>query len=190
MYDYYKGYLNLINGKDSLFDKDSLLNLVNNSWIDSKTKDACTYPFKILYNQMFNANKQFIDNLVIPISEIFGGQIDLVNEVSKSLSTQIKSKYALISQIFIKGISKKINKDFLVKNQEFKELIYTLVHEEYILKKEVKMTFIEPQYIHHLKLSSTNIYGISKISKSVFFCKIYLSHLLTNLMQKVIRGRD
>lgn len=95
MYDYYKGYLNLINGKDSLFDKDSLSNLVNNSWIDSKTKDACTYPFKILYNQMFNANKQFIDNLVIPISEIFGDQIDLVNEVSKSLSTQIKSKYII-----------------------------------------------------------------------------------------------
>ena len=95
MYDYYKGYLNLINGKDSLFDKDSLLNLVNNSWIDSKTKNACTYPFKILYNQMFNANKQFIDNLVIPISEIFGGQIDLVNEISKSLSTQIKSKYII-----------------------------------------------------------------------------------------------
>jgi len=44
---------------------------------------------------MFNANKQFIDNLVIPISEIFGGQIDLVNEVSKSLSTQIKSKYII-----------------------------------------------------------------------------------------------
>ena len=95
MYDYYNGYLNLINGQDSLFDRDSLLNLVNNSWIDSKTKDACTYPFKILYNQMFNANKSFIDNLVTPLSNIFGNQIDLVNEVSKSLQTSIKSKYII-----------------------------------------------------------------------------------------------
>ena len=52
------------------------------------------------------------------------------------------------------------------------------------------MTFIEPQYIFHLKLDSTDLYGVSKISKAVFFCKIYLSNLLTDLMQKIIRGRD
>jgi hypothetical protein len=126
------------------------------------------------------------DSLGYGSNDVFNSRYDYLNRDQ----TQIKSKYALISQIFIKGISKKINKDFLVRNQEFKDLIYTLVHEEYITKKEVKMTFIEPQYIHHLKLSSTDIYGVSKISKSVFFCKIYLSHLLTNLMQKIIRGRD
>lgn len=126
------------------------------------------------------------DSLGYGSNDVFNSRYDYLNRDQ----TQIKSKYALIASIFIKGISKKVNKDFLMKNQEFKDLIYTLVHEEYILKKEVKMTFIEPQYIHHLKLGSTDIYGISKISKSVFFCKIYLSVLLTNLMQKVIRGRD
>lgn len=126
------------------------------------------------------------DSLGYGSNDVFNSRYDYLNRDQ----TQIKSKYALISQIFVKGISKKVNKDFLMRNQEFKDLIYTLVHEEYITKKEVKMTFIEPQYIHHLKLSSTDLYGVSKISKSVFFCKIYLSHLLTNLMQKVIRGRD
>lgn len=126
------------------------------------------------------------DSLGYGSNDVFNSRYDYLNRDQ----TQIKSKYALISQIFIKGISKKINKDFITRNQEFKELIYTLVHEEYIIKKEVKMTFIEPEYIHHLKLDSTNLYGVSKISKSVFFCKIYLSHLLTNLMQKIIRGRD
>jgi len=126
------------------------------------------------------------DSLGYGSNDIFNSRYDYLNRDQN----QIKSKYQLISSIFVKGISKKINKNFLMRNQEFKELIYTLVHEEYITKKEVKMTFIEPQYIHHLKLSSTDLYGVSKISKSVFFCKIYLSHLLTNLMQKVIRGRD
>ncbi|HQL12317.1 MAG TPA: hypothetical protein PK507_04845, partial [bacterium] len=126
------------------------------------------------------------DSLGYGSNDVFNSRYDYLNRDQ----TQIKSKYALISQIFVKGISKKVNKDFLMRNQEFKDLIYTLVHEEYITKKEVKMTFIEPQYIHHLKLGSTDLYGVSKISKSVFFCKIYLSHLLTNLMQKVIRGRD
>lgn len=126
------------------------------------------------------------DSLGYGSNDVFNSRYDYLNREQ----SQIKSKYALISQIFVKGISKKINKDFLMRNQVFKELIYTLVHEEYITKKEIKMTFIEPQYIHHLKLDSTGLYGNSKISKSVFFCKIYLSHLLTNLMQKVIRGRD
>lgn len=58
------------------------------------------------------------------------------------------------------------------------------------MKKEVKLTFIEPQYIKHFKLNSNTTYGVSKISKSLFFSKIYLSILLTNLMQKIIRGRD
>lgn len=126
------------------------------------------------------------DSLGYGSNDIFNSRYDYLNRDQ----SQIKSKYALISSIFVKGISKKINKEFLKRNQEFKELIYTLVHEEYITKKEVKMTFIEPQYIHHLKLNSTGLYGISRISKSLFFSKIYLAVLLTNIMQKIIRGRD
>lgn len=126
------------------------------------------------------------DSLGYGSNDIFNSRYDYLNRDQ----SQIKSKYALISSIFVKGISKKINKEFLKRNQEFKELIYTLVHEEYITKKEVKMTFIEPQYIHHLKLNSTGLYGVSRISKSLFFSKIYLAVLLTNIMQKIIRGRD
>lgn len=126
------------------------------------------------------------DSLGYGSNDIFNSRYDYLNRDQ----SQLKTKYALISQIFIKGISKKINKDFLIRNQEFKDLIYTLVHEEYILKKEVKMTFIEPQYVFHCKLGSTGCYGVSKMSKSIFFCKIYLSVILNNLMQKIIRGRD
>lgn len=126
------------------------------------------------------------DSLGYGSNDVFNSRYDYLNRDQ----SQIKSKYTLISQIFVKGISKKINKEFLKRNQEFKDLIYSLVHEEYITKKEVKMTFIEPQYIFHFKLGSNEIYGISKISKSLFFSKIYLSVLLTNLMQKIIRGRD
>jgi hypothetical protein len=126
------------------------------------------------------------DSLGYGSNDVFNSRYDYLNRDQ----SQIKSKYQLISQIFVKGISKKIDKDFLMRNQEFKELIYTLVHEEYITKKEIKMTFIEPQYIHHFKLNTNSIYGVSKISKSLFFSKIYLSVLLTTLMQKIIRGRD
>ena len=126
------------------------------------------------------------DSLGYGGNDVFNSRYDYLSRDQ----SQIKSKYQLITSIFVKGISKKINKDFLKRNVEFRDLIYSLVHEEYILKKEVKMTFIEPQYIHHLSLNSNNIYGTSKMAKCLFFSKIYLAVLLTNLMQKIIRGRD
>lgn len=126
------------------------------------------------------------DSLGYGGNDVFNSRYDYLSRDQ----SQIKSKYQLITSIFVKGISKKINKDFLKRNTEFRDLIYSLVHEEYILKKEIKMTFIEPQYIHHLSLNSNNIYGNSKMAKCLFFSKIYLAVLLTNLMQKIIRGRD
>lgn len=126
------------------------------------------------------------DSLGYGTNDVFNSRYDYLQRDQ----SRVKTKYELISSIFVKGISKKINKDFLKKNQEFKELIYSLIYNEYITKKQIKMTFIEPQYIFHFSLNSSGVYGISKCSKALFFSKIYLATLLTNLMQKIIRGRD
>ena len=52
------------------------------------------------------------------------------------------------------------------------------------------MTFLQPDEVFHFKLDSNDTYGISKYAKSLFSAKIYLATLITNLMQKVSRGRD
>lgn len=97
MYRYLDMYTRMLTNKNSLWDKNSLYNLVYGSWIDSKTKDACTFPFKAMSTQLFNANPTFI-NIVLDICNRLKNeedplQIDMMNEVSNSLQTAIKSDY-------------------------------------------------------------------------------------------------
>lgn len=98
MQRYLDQYTKLTTDEKSLWDLDSIQRLVQNTWIDSKTKDACNYPFKVLGSQMFNANRTFIDKLVLPITRALQGidsslNTDLMNEVSLALQTRIKSMY-------------------------------------------------------------------------------------------------
>lgn len=158
----------------------------NNGNNASGKKDGPNSSMNALRSSNTGSSINTTDALGYGSNDVFNSRYDYLQRDN----TKLKSKYQLISQIFVKGISKKINKDFLVKNQDFKELIYNLVYQEYITKKKVKMTFIEPQYVHHLKFASADTYGVSKCSKILFFGKIYLATLLTNVMQKIIRGRD
>lgn len=98
MYRYLDMYDRLLNNDKSLWDRESINNLAMNSWIESKTRDACTFPFEVLSTQLFNANKNFIQRLVLPICNALKNaddplNIDMMNEVSQSLQTSIKSKY-------------------------------------------------------------------------------------------------
>ncbi|QXN67906.1 hypothetical protein FPHOBKDP_00156 [Listeria phage LPJP1] len=99
-------------------------------------------------------------------------------------------KYKIITDIFVKGISDKISKDFLEDNQDFKDVIYRLVREDYIINKDISITFLEPNQVYHLPLDSTSEYGVSRLNNSLFFPKMYLSTLITNLMVKINQGRD
>lgn len=102
--------------------------------------------------------------------------------------TVVKEK--LITDLFVKGISKKLDKKMIENNPQFKEVIYHLVKKDYLLNKKVKITYFEPNDIKHYKPDSDKVYGISKLSKIVFFAKLFLSTLLTESMQKISRGRD
>lgn len=98
MYRYLDMYDRLLNNDKSLWDRKSINNLAMNSWIESKTRDACTFPFEVLSTQLFNANKNFIQRLVLPICNALKNaddplNVDMMNEVSQSLQTSIKSKY-------------------------------------------------------------------------------------------------
>lgn len=100
MYRYLDMYDRLLNDDKSLWDRKSIENLVMHTWIDSKTRDACTFPLKVLSTQLFNANENFIQRLVLPICNALKNDdeslnVDMMNEVSQSLQTSIKSKYII-----------------------------------------------------------------------------------------------
>jgi hypothetical protein len=104
---------------------------------------------------------------------------------SNSLSTQGLSdaKVNLISKIFLDVLSKKIDKDFVRHNKEFKDFIYNLVKQDYILKKEIKMTFFSPEEIIAFKVPAL-------YRKIIFFAKLYLATLTNMLLIKMGRAHD
>lgn len=137
---------------------------------------------------------QTISNVSTMISntttnDVFNARYDFIRAGGAG-GKESKTKYDILSDIFVKGISKKIDKKFINKNQDFKRVIYDLLREDYILNKQINITFLEPDQVFHFKLNSNDVYGVSLLAKSLFSAKLYLATLITNLMQKVSRGRD
>ena len=98
---YLKIYKNLVHPDErdkSIFDMDSIDRLINNTWIEYKTENAIMLPFQILGGQVFNANDTFV-NEVLSFADILGTSEDItedmVNELSKSVITAIKSAYII-----------------------------------------------------------------------------------------------
>lgn len=93
------------------------------------------------------------------------------------------AKVKLISKVFLDVISKKLNKTFIKKNDKFADFIYRLVKQDYFIKKNVKITFFNPDEIVAFKVPS--IYR-----KIVLFAKLYLATLTNNLLINLGRSHD
>jgi len=115
---------------------------------------------------------------------------DSINTLTGTVYKNTALRYKIISDLFINGIGKKIDKKFIRKNKELQQTIFDLVQHDYILNKKVKVTFLTADQIYHLKLDSTDTYGVSILNAAIFPAKLYLSTLLTNIIVKVTRGRD
>ena len=112
------------------------------------------------------------------------------NDASLFKNGNTALEYQAITDLLVKGISKKIDKQFIEKNKEFKDLIFTLVRRDYIVDKQIAITFLEPEMVSHLKLDSSATYGVSKLRKSLFPSKMYLMSTIISMMVKINQGRD
>jgi hypothetical protein len=100
-------------------------------------------------------------------------------------------KTRLIVDVFAKNISKKLNKKFIENNKEFKNLIYELVKQEYIIKKRINIVYLSPEEVEHFSIDENGEgYGKSKFSRILFSAKLYLAVLTTTLMMKISRSAD
>lgn len=98
--------------------------------------------------------------------------------------------YQGLVDVIVKGISKKIDMDFINKNNSFKDVIYRLIRKNYIIENGISITYLEPDDVIHHKLDSHKTYGVSRLYKTLFFAKLYLSTLITTMMVKINQSRD
>lgn len=105
MRSYLYGYNNLVgaDANKSLFDMQTIRNLVDNTWIDQKTIDAITTPMEVMSGQSFQGTSAFIGH-VEQAAETFsvkthGREQDLkknpkvLKKISQAISSQIKTRY-------------------------------------------------------------------------------------------------
>jgi hypothetical protein len=93
------------------------------------------------------------------------------------------AKVNVISKIFIDTISKKVNKDFVRHNKEFKDFIFNLIKQDYIIKKQVKLIYFAPDEVVAFKVPAL-------YRKITFFAKLYLAMLTNILLIKMGRAHD
>lgn len=126
---------------------------------------------------------EFVNNKRSSINDFFDSRVDIERE-------KFKDREQIITGIFAKGISKKIDNDLVKDNKEFKDYLYVLLKEKYITDKKVNITYLAPDEVVDFALDRDGLYGQSMLSRSLFFAKLYLATLITELMQKISRGRD
>lgn len=137
-----------------------------------------------------NMNYGNVNSIVNKSNDFFNSRYDSISNGRGGENSSNNPKYTAITNIFAKGIADKIDKKFIEDNKEFKDYIYTLIKNDFITKKKINITYLPPESVHHMKLDSNDVYGVSKYSKSLFFAKLYLANLITAIMQKIARGRD
>jgi hypothetical protein len=93
------------------------------------------------------------------------------------------AKVNLISKVFLDVIATKVDKDFIRHNKEFKDFLFNLIKQDYILRKEIKLTYFTPAEVVAFKVPPL-------YSKIVFFAKLYMAMLTNMLLIKMGRAHD
>ncbi len=126
--------------------------------------------------------------------ETLGQQINSLKQHPIGLGMQQGTVYStgkidMITDIFVRNIAKKIDKKFVTKNKDFKNLIYNLLKQGYVVDKKVRITYLSPDEVIHFK-TNENEYGDSVYKKVFFIAKLYLAVLTSTLMSKLIRSSE
>lgn len=99
-------------------------------------------------------------------------------------------RYDVIKQMFIDGLADKLDKKFIKNNEKFKSEIFALLRKGYIFEKGVRISYLAPNEVFHLKIDSTSTYGISRLANSLFSGKLYLAQLVSDQLMAIARGKE
>lgn len=94
-----------------------------------------------------------------------------------------QSKLNIISDVFIKVLSQKIDKEYVRHNKQFKDFIYNIVKQDYILNKQSKFIYFLPTEV--VKFEAKPVF-----ENIVFFAKLYLAELTNLMLVNLTRSHD
>lgn len=101
----------------------------------------------------------------------------------------VNSKYKLITDVFIRNLSKKIDIKFINKNPDLKNTIYNLIKQDYILNKQIRIVYLKPTDVFHFGIGSDD-YKDSIYKTILYIAKIYMAVLGSQVMLRIVRSPD
>lgn len=134
----------------------------------------------------------YIETFDDAYNPVAGGLNNLTSVVDMQQDgATLDQQYDLFTRVFLKNLSKKIDKKYIQHHPEFKHIIYDIVSTQELFNKKVKLTYLPPdQVVHyHIELGSDG-YGISKLKKILFTSKLYIAVLICTLMMQLSRSVD
>lgn len=98
----------------------------------------------------------------------------------------------ILRSMLARAISERLKNPDIVDDKAFNSIIYSLIKDNYITKREVKITYVPAHsmvYFAHEINKDTGI-GISVMQKGLFFAHVYIASLITNLMIAIAKSAD
>ena len=98
----------------------------------------------------------------------------------------------ILRSMLARAISERLKNPDIVDDKAFNSIIYSLIKDNYITKREVKITYVPSHsmvYFAHEINKDTGI-GVSVMQKGLFFAHVYIASLITNLMIAIAKSAD
>lgn len=102
-YEHYNELAHPMNPYESIFDMESIDNLVRNTWIDQKTRDAIMEPMAVMQGQSFQGTDAFMQEVndiaydfsatIQGVNRRLKGNSKVLRKIAQACSTQIKVNY-------------------------------------------------------------------------------------------------
>jgi len=144
----------------------------------------------------FEYGYYYIENLENNADMLTTGSYSMSSNIFTSFKSQandkpdiINAKYRLITDIFVKNMAKRIDKKFINKHPEFKNTVYELLKQNYLLNKQIRMVYLRPNEVIHFGSGSGDYYD-SLFKNVLFSAKLYLAVLTSQVMLRLVRSPE
>jgi len=139
----------------------------------------------------------YIDNLEDSVDYLTTGAYSINSNIftnfrnnqSNEAPDKLNVKYRLITDIFVRNFSKKIDKKFVNNHPEFKDIIYNLLRNNYILDKQIRIIYLPPNKVIHFGIGE-DTYKDSIFKPILFQAKLYLAVLTSQVMLRLVRSPE
>jgi hypothetical protein len=138
----------------------------------------------------------YIENLENSPDYLTTGSYSLTSNIFSNFKTEqtdkpdmMNAKYRLITDVFVRNLAKKIDKQFVNSHSEFKDIIYSLLRQNNILNKQVRITYLKPSEVIHFGLGNDE-YHDSIFQPVHFTAKLYLAVLSSQVMMRLVRSPE